>query len=118
MLCIPAEPLELLDQIHGRSLLGKKGDPAKSAWEPKTNRKTETVFVQVGSIRTFLYPHTEGHAHSCICGTAGAVRHLARTGIGAASVRIQCRLCCQISCVQSRSCISDDAALRSCAQSL
>ena len=55
MLCMPVEPLELLDQIHGRSLLGKKGDPAKSAWEPKTNRKSATVFVQVRSIRTFLY---------------------------------------------------------------
>ena len=44
--CTCAEPLELLDQLHGRSLLGKKGDPAKSAWEPKTNRMSETVFGQ------------------------------------------------------------------------
>ena len=64
MLCIPVEPLELLDQVHGRSLLGKKGDPAKLTWEPKTNRRTETVFVQVGSIWTFLHPHTE---RSCPC---------------------------------------------------
>ena len=58
MLCIPVEPLELLDQIHGRLLLGKKGDPAKSAWQPKTNRKTDSVFVQVSSIQTFFYPNT------------------------------------------------------------
>ena len=44
--CTCAEPLELLDQLHGRSLLGKKGDPAKSAWEPRTNRMSKTIFGQ------------------------------------------------------------------------
>jgi hypothetical protein len=62
--CIPVEPLEL---FHGRSLLGRGGDcPEKAAWEPKTNRKTETVFVQVGSIRTFLHPVT-GDQWLCSC---------------------------------------------------
>ena len=48
--CTCAEPVELLDQLHGRSLLGKKGDPAKAKWEPKTNRKTAAVFVQAGPL--------------------------------------------------------------------
>jgi hypothetical protein len=44
--CTCAEPLELLDQLHGRSLLAKSKDPAKSKWEPKTNKASATVFVQ------------------------------------------------------------------------
>ena len=42
----PAEPLDLLDQLHGRSLLAKAADPAKSKWEPKTNKASDAVFVQ------------------------------------------------------------------------
>lgn len=121
MLCIPVEPLELLDQIHGRSLLGKKGDPAKTAWEPKTNRKSATVFVQVSSAPTFPLSAIRDQlfwACAHICGTSGAVQHLSQCDVGAASMLICGRLCCEISCMQSRSCIFDGVALRSCAQSL
>ena len=122
MLCIPVEPLEL---FHGRSLLGRGGDcPEKAAWEPKTNRKTETVFVQVEASghSSILLPAISGCAHAHICGTilwtTGAVQHLARSRTGAASKRTYGLLWWQISCMQRHSCLVHDVASRSCAQSL
>ncbi len=45
-----SEPASVLE-AHGRSLLAKS--PAKSAWEPKTSRQSDQIFVQVCSAATF-----------------------------------------------------------------